>query len=200
VPAPVVVVEVLGREQPHNAVRRRTQVRIDVRAFLTPNAPVDGPLMSQSGVVLGVVGPVVFSYVDPTAATSADFQLYVDRLETFLRRPETSKLAWINVFSRANEMRAEDRKAIDLCRERHKARIEARTEILWIVSESALFRTILRTAFMLTRSPFPSKVAATLDEAWAETNRRMPGLSAEGLSTCKRWMGRVESNAPPARI
>ncbi len=159
-------------------------------------------LFAEPGVFLAQLGPVVISYSDPSRSPGGCFARYASELDRFLRTSRQESLVWVNQFTHGNEMSKTDRQLIEGIRRKHKESIDRSTLLLWIISDSTIFRALLRAGFVLMRAPYPCRVTDSLEQAWRDSAKQLPDIDPEqGIALHRSWIRQAESSsAESARL
>ncbi len=157
-------------------------------------------LFAEQGVFLAQLGRVVVSYSDPSRSPPGCFGRYAGELDRFLRTSREESLVWVNQFTNANEMSRADRQLIDSIRRKHHDTIQRSTLMLWIISDSPIFRALLRAGFVLMRAPYQCRVTDSLERAWRDSAKHCPEIDPEaGIRLHRQWIAQAAGPASDLR-
>lgn len=151
-------------------------------------------LFSEPGVFLAQLGQVIVSYSDPSRSPSGCFGRYANELDRFLRTSRDESLVWVNQFTHANEMSSADRRLIEAVRRKHQEAIDQSTLLMWMISDSTIFRALLRAGFVLMRAPYQCRVTDSLELAWRESAKLLRNVDPdEGIALHRQWIAEASS-------
>jgi hypothetical protein len=143
----------------------------------------------RRGLLIGMIDRCVAIYLNGLHASSADFDEYALQMDGILARYASERLVIFTQADNLNDMSSEARGKLSRLRDRHREFFAKNSVGLVVVSNSALMRTLLRTAFMLRRYPMPTRVAATPGEGWRCVGALAPDLDvATAARVYEEWL------------